>query len=132
MTSREFVKAGLIGVTIGAIAGILLSGCGQGATGDLGPRGSQGAAGESVVGPAGPQGQPGINGTSVSVVKFCPGVTTYPSKFVEVGFCIGSKLYGTYSDHDGFSTELPPGSYGSYGINASCNFSVLPNCGIQN
>ncbi len=104
-------------------------------------RGEDGKDGESIQGPAGPQGNsgpaganglPGINGTSVTVVKLCPGTTVYPSKFVEVAFCIGNKLYATYSANGGFSTEIPPGSYGSNGINASCNFVVLPNCGIQN
>lgn len=129
VTKGDYVRAGLIGLLIGAVAGLLLSGCGQGATGDVG---AQGVSGASIVGPVGPQGQAGVNGTSVTVVKFCPGTTTYPSKFVEIGFCIGGKLYGTYSANDGFSTELPPGYYGSKGINSSCNFTVGANCTISN
>ncbi len=102
----------IIGLTL------LVGGCGS----DL----FRGEKGESIVGPQ------GLAGTSVTVVKFCPGTTVYPSKFIEVGFCIGGKLYATYSQNGGFSTEIPPGTYGSNGINASCNFTVLPNCVIQN
>lgn len=104
-----------------------VSGCGR-----EGAQGVAGSNGQSIVGPAGPQGSPGLNGSGVTVIKFCPGVTTYPSKFIEVGFCIGNKLYGTYSANGGFSTEIPPGSYGSNGINASCDFVVGPNCSIVN
>lgn len=92
-------------------------------------RGEDGAVGQ--VGPQGEQGNPGIDATSVTVVKLCPGVTTYPSKFVEIAFCISNKLYGTYSANGGFSTELPPGAYSSKAINSSCNFTVGPNCTIQ-
>jgi hypothetical protein len=113
-----------------------LVGCGRGPVGATGPSGSNGTNGQQgntgAAGPQGAQGSPGIDGTSVTVVKFCPGVTTYPSTFVEVGFCIGGKLYGTYSANDGFSSELPPGSYGSKGINASCNFVIAANCVINN
>jgi len=87
---------------------------------------------EYSVGQKGDQGEPGTDATPVTVVKLCPGVTTYPSKFVEIAFCIDGTLYGTYSANGGFSTEMPPGTYGSNGINASCNFVVLPGCEIQN
>lgn len=80
----------------------------------------------------GAAGRDGVDATPITVVKLCPGVTVYPSKFVEVAFCIGGELFGTYSQNGGFSTEMPPGTYGSNGINASCNFTVLPGCGIQN
>lgn len=116
------------------VLSLVITGCGKtnyeyyngkdGAAGSVGAQGPQG--------PAGPQGSPGIDATSVSVVKLCQGTTTYPSQFVEIAFCIGNKLYATYSQNGGFSTEIPPGSYGSNGINASCNFTVLPGCGIQN
>lgn len=96
----------------------------RGQDGSTGPEGEKGDQGE--------RGDDGIDGTSVTVVKLCPGVTVYPSKFVEVAFCIGSKLYATYSANGGFTTEIPPGTYGSNGINASCNFVVKPNCQIQN
>lgn len=100
---------------------VALSACGRGPTGYSG-----------VDGKPGNDGQDGEDAQQITVVKFCPGVTTYPSKFVEIGFCISGKLYATYSSNGGFSTEIPPGSYGSNGINSSCNFVVLPNCGIQN
>lgn len=80
----------------------------------------------------GVDGRDGVDATPVTVVKLCPGVTVYPSKFVEVAFCIGGKLFGTYSQNGGFSTEIPAGTYGSNGINASCNFTVLLNCVIKN
>ncbi len=115
----------LVAVVVGVIT--LTAGCGR--DGAQGWQGSAGSNGQSIVGP---QGAPGVNATPVTFVKFCPGDTVYPSKFVEGGFCLSGKLYGTYSDHGGFSTEIPPGYYGSNGINASCNFTVLPNCGIQN
>lgn len=115
---------------LGIITGVVLfalSGCGRD-----GAPGLDGIDGQSIVGPQGEQGSPGIDAASVTVVKLCQGTTTYPSKFVEVAFCIGGKLYGTYSQNGGFSTELPPGSYGSNGINASCNFVVGNSCTIQN
>lgn len=118
------------GLVFGVVL-LALSGCGN--THYEYFRGQDGAAGAQ--GPQGNPGTPGEDGTDatpVTVVKLCPGVTTYPSKFVEIAFCIGGKLYATYSQNGGFSTEIPPGSYGSNGINASCNFVVLPNCGIQN
>lgn len=111
-----------------------LSACGRNSyeyfTGDRGPAGSNGVDGQD--GAQGPQGNPGIDATSVTVVKLCPGTTTYPSQFVEVVFCIGGRLYGTYSANGGFSTELPPGTYLSNGINASCNVTVGANCAVSN
>jgi predicted small lipoprotein YifL len=118
-----------------AIIGVLtISGCGrQGPVGDVGATGKQGTTGaKGDTGAVGQNGSPGIDGTSVSVVKLCPGVTTYPSKFVEVAFCIGDKLYATYSANDGFTSEIPPGSYGSKGINSNCDFVVGTNCSVSN
>jgi len=77
-------------------------------------------------------GTNGSDATPVTAVKLCPGTTTYPSKFVEVAFCISNKLYGTYSANGGFSTELPPGAYGSNGVNSSCNFVIGANCSVTN
>jgi hypothetical protein len=109
------------------ILALVLSGCGQG---HVGPAGSNGQAGQKGdTGEAGPIGAPG---TSITVVKLCPGVTVYPSKFVEVAFCIGDALYGTYSANDGFSSELPPGTYLSNGINASCNVTIGAHCAVTN
>ena len=97
---------------------VLLAACGQGPKGD---------PGQSVTGPA------GADGTQITIVQFCPGVIpTYPSNFPEIGECINGQLYGVYSANGGFLALLPPGAYSSNGINASCNFTILPNCVIQN
>lgn len=127
------------GLVFGVVL-LALSACGKttreyyrgqdGATGSTGAQGPQGDKGDT--GDAGQDGTNGIDATSVTVVKLCPGVTTYPSKFVEVAFCIGGKLYGTYSANDGFSTELVPGTYLSNGINASCNATIGSNCSVSN
>ncbi len=117
-----------------ALSFLFLTGCGvqvlEGPAGRDGATGAQGEKGDK--GDQGETGAPGINGTSVTVVKLCPGTTTYPSKFVEIAFCIDNKLYATYSANGGFSTEIPPGTYGSNGINSSCNFVVGANCTIHN
>lgn len=79
----------------------------------------------------GANGTPGTDLTPVSIVQFCPNVTTYPTTFSEIGFCISSKVYGTYSANDGFSAYLPPGTYSSNGINSSCTFTIGANCAIS-
>lgn len=107
------------------LVGVLMSGCGK--TGPAGAAGKDGAQGAQGV-----PGADGKDGSQWTIVKFCPGETVYPSKFVEVGFCVNGSVYATYSANGGFTSEIPPGSYGSQGINASCNFVVLDNCGIQN
>lgn len=117
-----------LGLVVAMIMG--LSAC-AGVNGVDGQPGLAGPQGESIVGPQGPAGAPGANGAdaaSVSVVQLCSGTTTYPSKFVEIGFCIGGRLYATYSANDGFSTEIVPGTYTSNGINSSCTFTVAANC----
>jgi hypothetical protein len=100
-----------------------------------GPEGAPGASGErgpiGSPGPKGSDGSQGIPGTSIGIVELCPGSTTYPSTFIEVAFCINGVLYGTYSANGGFSTELPPGTYNSNGINSTCTFTILPGCVIQ-
>src|ERR1700677_3947355 len=66
-----------------------------------------------------------INGTVIQPVQFClHPVTTYPSTFAEVGFCINGEIYAVYSANDGFLSPIPSGNYTSDGINASCNFTV--------
>ncbi len=100
------------------VVALLLSACGQG------PQG--------IPGSAGPSGPPGLDGTQIKVIQFCPGITTYPSAFIETGFCVNNKIWAVYSANDGFLTEIPPGTYSSNAINSSCNFVVLPNCVIQN
>jgi hypothetical protein len=97
----------------------------KGDTGATGATGDTGAAGQN-----GTNGTNGTNATPVTFVKFCPGVTVYPSKFVEGGFCINGSIYATYSANGGFTSEMPPGMYGSSGINASCNFTIGLNCTI--
>ncbi len=97
-----------------------------GIPGPTGSRGTDGLQGET--GSTGPQGNPGSDANSVTVVQLCPGVTTYPSVFSEVAFCIQHKLYATYSANGGFSTEIVPGAYSSNGINSSCSFTVGLDC----
>lgn len=127
-----------------------------GATGPQGPAGSDGvgcevtsvapgpsapnggsliscASSSSLVlnGTNGTDGAPGTPGTVIQSIQLCPGTTVYPSKFIEVAFCMNNTLYGVYSANDGFMTELPPGTYGSNGINASCNFTIAANCVVN-
>lgn len=97
---------------------VLLSACGA----PGGPTGAQGSMGST-----GPQGPSGTIGTPV---QFCPGTTTYSGEFNEVGFCINGSIYAVYSANDGFLSEVPPGTYTSDGINASCTFTVGPNCEV--
>lgn len=108
----------------------------QGMPGVAGADGANGADGQNGQdGAQGPQGAPGVNGQDaapMSIVKLCPGETVYPSVFVEVAFCVSGKLYGTYSTHGGFSTELPPGAYSSNAVGSSCNFTVGANCAVSN
>ena len=80
----------------------------------------------------GANGNTGLDGTQISTVQFCPGATSYPSEFNEIGICIGGNIYAVYSANDGFLTQIVPGSYNSNAIGSSCNFTVLPNCVIQN
>lgn len=128
-----------------------LTGCGR-----TGPEGSPGRAGDRVTtrpatpsecptgglqmllngNPAGSvcngaSGQNGLNATQVSVVQFCPGTTSYPSTFLEVGLCISGSLYAVYSIPGAFLSYIPPGHYYSTGVNSHCDFNVLANCVIQ-
>lgn len=99
-----------------------------GQTGQTGATGPQGTAGTN-----GTNGTNGVDATPVTVVQFCPNVTpTYPSSFPEYGICLAGSLYGVYSANDGFLAELPPGEYESDGINASCTFTIEPNCIVSN
>lgn len=99
---------------------LVLAGCGRGPVGVVGPKGDTGA-----------QGEAGVDATPVTIVTLCSGVTTYPSTFTEIAFCVGSRLYGTYSQNGSFSTELPPGNYSSNGINSSCTFTIHANCVVS-
>lgn len=101
---------------------LLLTGCGKfkGDTGAPGP-----------VGPEGPNGQNGTDATPVTVVPLCPGFTpTYHNVFPEYAVCINHVLYGVYSANGGFLAELPPGTYNSNGINATCTLIVHSNCKV--
>ena len=109
-----------------------------GQTGAIGPQGAQGPQGEQgPVGPIGstgaqgPQGDPGQPGTQITTIQFCKGITpTYPSTFPEIGICIDNQLYAVYSANGGFMVLVTPGTYSSNGINASCTFTVGPNCEV--
>lgn len=134
------------------VLSLLALGCGQGPAGPMGFSGTNGSScstatvTSSVVTPNGGaliqctddtqslilNGANGAPGTFAQIVQFCPGVTTYPSTFAEVGFCINGNIYAVYSANGGFLSEDPVGYYGSDGVNASCNFTILANCQIQN
>lgn len=66
-------------------------------------------------------------GASIQVLQFCPGTTTYPGNFQEVGFVIGGRVYAVYSANNGFLTYLPPGVYASNAIGNSCTFTLNPD-----
>lgn len=102
-------------VTVGSSISVICNG-GQGPAGVPGQDGG--------VGPTGPQGSPGIDTTPISIVQFCPGVTVYPSAFLEIGLIIDGKLYAVYSANNGFLTQIPPGNYSSNAIGSACNFTV--------
>lgn len=72
------------------------------------------------------------NGTIITPIQFCPGTPSYPSTFVEYGFCINSQLWAVYSLNNGFMTLIPPGEYYSNAVGSNCNFQVVMNCGIIN
>lgn len=124
-----------------ALALTLLAACGRPQKGDSGSNGSSGAPGakgqdgvdgqDGQDGSQGPQGPAGTPGTQITVVKLCGGTTAYPGTFVEVAFCVGTKLYAVYSANGGFESEIPPGTYSSNGINSSCTFTVGANCAVS-
>ncbi len=96
-----------------------------GATGPSGNDGVNGSDGVSIQGPA------GADGTQITIVQLCPGVTTtYPGVFVEVGICIEGKLYGVYSQNGGFMTYLADGAYTSNAIGSACNL-VVHGCQVE-
>lgn len=106
----------------------------QGATGNSGTNGQDGVG---LVGPAGPQGDAGVDGqdgidtTPIIVVNLCPGVTTYPSIFIETALCISGNLYGVYSANGGFLTYLAPGNWSSNAIGSACSLTIGPNCTVS-
>lgn len=117
---------------VGETLGCTLAGNGCASQGADGKGGAQGPAGQDGAnGRDGTNGLDGSDGSSISVVKLCPGETVYPSVFVEVAFCISGKLYATYSTHGGFSTEIPPGAYRSNTVGSRCDFIVEPLCVVR-
>ena len=115
------------GFWVGAILAVLALNQGCGRQGDVGPQGTPGA---SVVGP---QGVTGVNGSTVTPILLCSGVTpSYPNTFPEYAICLNNQLYGVYSSQGGFMALLPPGTYTSDGINASCTVTVGLNCQVSN
>lgn len=116
-----------------------LSACGkdgaQGQQGLAGMNGIDGIAGAvgatGAQGIQGAQGPAGANGTVITPVEFCPGVTpVYPSVFPEYGLCINDQLYGVYSANDGFMALLPPGAYTSNAVGSACNFTIAAHCSV--
>lgn len=108
----------------------------QGPIGNTGPSGSNGSNGSNgnngATGPQGVPGPAGINGTVITIIQFCPGVTPiYPTIFPEVGLCINNQIYAVYSANNGFMVLVVPGAYHSNAIGSACSFTVLPNCVIQ-
>lgn len=83
-------------------------------------------------GATGDQGSAGTPGTVISSVQLCSGTPSYPSKFIEVAFCIDDQLYAVYSANDGFMTLIPPGTYSSNGIGSSCTLTVAAHCVVHN
>lgn len=112
--SLQECPAGGVDLTIGTVTTTLCNGI----TGATGADGNQ--------------GPPGIDVSPITVVQLCTGVTpTYPNVFPEIGLCIAGNLYAVYSANGGFLVYAPPGAYYSNGINASCTFTVGPNCKIN-
>lgn len=105
---------------------MMMAACGKagkdGANGTNGVNGSNGSDGSN--------GHDGTPGTVINMIKLCPGVTVYPSAFVEVAVCVDNKLYGVYSANGGFMTELVSGAYSSNAIGSACNLTVGANCAV--
>jgi hypothetical protein len=119
------------------ISVLLLAACGPGKNGQNGVQGlpgAQGPAGDTgPQGNTGPQGPAGANGSTITVVQFCAGVTpSYPSTFPEIGFLINGSVYAVYSANDGFLTYLPPGVYTSNAVGSACNFTLNADGTVTN
>lgn len=90
---------------------------------------------DGAQGTPGIQGVAGLNGTTVSTVKFCPGVPdTYASSFPEYGLCLDNKVYAVYwNGSTSFLAYLTPGKYVTTSTGANCNFEVVANsCEVTN
>lgn len=90
-----------------------------------------GSGRNGIDGKDGVQGPPGQDSEPVRVIQLCPGVTNYPTVFVEVALCINKELWGVYSANGGFLTKLPPGAYQSNAIGSACNLVIGPNCQVS-
>lgn len=93
--------------------------------------GTQVLVGDSVTvicnGTNGSNGSDGQDGSDANIQfeQVCAGITpSYPSTFPELIMIVNHTAYGVYSANGGFWTLLPPGSYSSNGINASCTFTI--------
>jgi hypothetical protein len=135
----------LIFLSFASIVILVLSGCGQDNNPSFGYRPNDNCTVSTVNSPISgsliqcPDGTSsfvsnGLNGTNptIPIVQFCPGTTTYPSEFNEIGLCINSQIYAVYSINNGFLSMIPPGYYDSNAMNSTCNFTVLTNCVINN
>jgi hypothetical protein len=92
---------------------------------------SDGTSSVVLNGNPGSNGSQGTPGTVITPVQFCNGFTqSYPNTFAESGICINGNIWGVYSLNGGFLAELPPGTYSSDGVNASCTFTIKANCVI--
>lgn len=69
-------------------------------------------------------GSNGLDATPVKILQFCPGMTVYPSAFLEIGLVINSKVYAVYSVNSGFLAYLPPGDYRSNAVGSQCDFRL--------
>lgn len=107
----------------------------NGATGKDGTNGKDGSNGVDGTngsnGADGKDGNDGTPGTVIAPIKFCPGEPSYPSTFIEYGFCIQNNLYAVYSTNGGFMALIPPGRYTSNAVNSRCDFTVKVNCEIE-
>lgn len=81
-------------------------------------------------GSPGLNGMPGVDATPTTIIQLCPGMTTYPTTFVEVAICANDELYAVYSYNNGFLTLLPPGDYISNAVGSNCNFHVGSHCTV--
>lgn len=127
-------KVGMFVLALVILCCAPLKDIGKGPVGAPGPKGSSGQDGSNgAQGNTGTTGPQGNNGTSVAPIQLCPAsyVPSYPNVFPEYALCLGDQLFGVYSANGGFLALLPPGTYSSNGISASCTFTIQPNCVVQ-
>lgn len=87
---------------------------------------------EQLKGNAGEAGAKGLDGSTITTVQFCPGLSSYPSTFPEVGLCISNKLYGVFwISNSAFMAEIPTGNYVSTSTSLPCSFKVTTSCNIS-